>query len=86
METTNLKKALGTVGFSIIACWMFGLATTFILIGGFLLFIDWIFGLQLANSFEDIIFSGSEIYRHFKVTLTGIPFFLHYAKSKNWEL
>ena len=86
MDTYDLKKSIKTVSISVVLCWVCGLGTTFIIIGAPLLFIDWILGTQLTNSFENLIFSGSEIYRHFKIALTGIPLFCTYARSKGWQI
>lgn len=86
MDTFDLKKSIKTVSISIILCWICGLCTTLIIITAPLLFIDWILNTQLTNSFENLMLSGSEIYRHFKITLTGIPLFYIYASSKGWQI
>lgn len=82
----NFNQIIKDSGGYIAISFLYGIANCLLFIGVPLLIVDNLFGTNLTNSFESIIFSGTEIQRIFKVFLLGVPQALYYGWIHDWEL
>ena len=85
-EEYDIKKSLRATGFIIIMCGVWGLALVFCIALIPLSLIDWIFGIELVSVMQNLLLSGSEGSRYFKIWLCGIPLTLIWLKAKNWKV
>ena len=85
-EEHDIKKSLSATGFVIIMCGVWGLALVFGIALIPLSLIDWIFGIELVSAMQNLLLSGSEGSRYFKIWLCGIPLTLIWLKAKNWKV
>jgi hypothetical protein len=85
-EEYDIKKSLSATVFVIFMCGIWSLASVFVIALIPLSLIDWIFGIELVSAMQNLLLSGSEGSRYFKIWLCGIPLTLIWLKDKNLKI